>query len=203
MPVISAERMQQRYDGILDAAKTVFAREGYEGASIAAVAKAAGVSDGLIYRYFANKRDLLDRVLEAFYERIIHDLEETVAQSRRFEERLHGLIRRHIEVFVADIDLCRLFISEVRVASDYQNSTTQKLNRRYTSILVGILDEAIKQGEVREGTNSRLIRDVIFGAVEHLSWPHVTGRGRVNIASTAQDLTDLILRGVQPAESRS
>ena len=63
MPVISAERIQQRYDAILDAAKQVFTRQGYEGTSIAAVAKVAGVSDGLIYRYFANKRDLLDQAL--------------------------------------------------------------------------------------------------------------------------------------------
>ncbi|MCA1554050.1 MAG: TetR/AcrR family transcriptional regulator, partial [Chloroflexi bacterium] len=44
---------------ILRAASKVFARKGFERATIAEVAKAAGVSPGLIYTYFKNKGDLL------------------------------------------------------------------------------------------------------------------------------------------------
>src|SRR5437773_7478203 len=74
MPAISAERMQDRYDAILDAAKRAFAEKGYEGASIADIARIAQISDGLAYRYFRNKRDLLFAVLQRFYERILVDL---------------------------------------------------------------------------------------------------------------------------------
>src|SRR6202045_4125440 len=75
MPAISAERMQDRYDAILDAAKRAFAEKGYEGASIADIARIAQISDGLAYRYFRNKRDLLFAVLQGFYERVVVDLE--------------------------------------------------------------------------------------------------------------------------------
>ncbi len=43
---------------ILDAAVELFARGGYASAGMAAIAKAAGVSAGNLYRYFANKEDL-------------------------------------------------------------------------------------------------------------------------------------------------
>src|ERR1700738_5693422 len=56
MPAISAERMQDRYDAILDAAKRAFAEKGYEGASIADIARIAQISDGLAYRYFPKKK---------------------------------------------------------------------------------------------------------------------------------------------------
>ena len=82
MPAISAERMQDRYDAILDAAKRAFAEKGYEGASIADIARIAQISDGLAYRYFRNKRDLLFAVLQKFYERILVDLETQVFKPR-------------------------------------------------------------------------------------------------------------------------
>ena len=122
MPAISAERRQQRYDTILEAAQQCFSELGFEAVSITQVAESAKVSDGLVYHYFKDKRDLLFHVLRAFYGRIVVDLEDKVFKRKTFEARLEALIRTHLEVFVADRGLCRLFISEVRVAPDYAGS---------------------------------------------------------------------------------
>src|SRR4051794_41678450 len=92
MPAISPQRMRDRYDAILAAATRVFAEKGYSTASITEIAQAAEISDGLIYKYFANKRDLLEHVLTSFYVRIIADLETKVAEGRNFEERLYVLV---------------------------------------------------------------------------------------------------------------
>ncbi|MCF4165681.1 TetR/AcrR family transcriptional regulator [Zavarzinia compransoris] len=196
MPVISAERMQGRIDAIVEAASAVFAAKGYEAASIAEIARRAEVSDGLIYRYFSNKRDLLYRVLEAFYERVVAALEKEVAKDAGFEERLHALVRRHLGNFVADRELCRLFLSEVRVASDYKGSTIQTLNRRYASVLTGLIEAGIAAGEVKTDASARLIRDVIFGAIEHIAWPYVNGDGKLDVEATAQSVTALICGGI-------
>lgn len=195
MPVISAKRMQDRRDSILAAAREAFARKGFEGASIADIARAASVSDGLVYRYFANKRDLLNAVLTAFYERTMLDLEAIAARDVPFEQRLHDIIHRHIEAFVIEADLCRLFISEVRTAADYQGSPVQMLNRRYTSILVRILESGIASGEVRGDIDIRLVRDVIFGAIEHRSWAAVNGRPH-DVDATARNLVELLRYGL-------
>lgn len=195
MPVISAKRMQDRRDSILDAARSAFARGGFEGTSIADIARAAGVSDGLVYRYFANKRDLLNAVLTAFYERTMLDLEAIAARDAPFEQRLHDIIHRHIEAFVVDADACRLFISEVRTAADYQGSAVQQLNRRYTSILVRIIESGIASGEVRPDIEMRLVRDVIFGAIEHRTWAAVNGRP-LDIDATAKGLVELLRYGL-------
>ena len=196
MPPISPERMQDRHDTLLDAAKRVFAEKGFEGASIADIARVAGISDGLVYRYFRNKRDLLYGVLKKFYERILVDLENEVFKNRPFRVRLEALIKRHIEVFVSDTDLCRLFIAEVRVASDYEGSSIQDLNRRYTSVLIRIVREAVKTGEVKPDVNPKLLRDVIFGAIEHLAWGYVNGRSQLKAAQTARELASMLTSGI-------
>ena len=196
MPAISPQRMQDRYDAILDAAKGAFADKGFEGTSIADIARTAQISDGLVYRYFRNKRELLYEVLRKFYERILLDLETQVFKHDGFSARLEALIRRHLEVFVSDTDLCRLFISEVRTASDYEGSSIQELNRLYTSVLIRIVKDAVKTGEVRSDVNPKLLRDVIFGAIEHLAWRHVNGKGQLRVAQTARDLTMMLTSGI-------
>ena len=197
MPAISPQRMQDRYDAILDAAKRAFAEKGFEGTSIADIARTAQISDGLVYRYFRNKRELLYEVLRKFYERILLDLETQVFKQDGFSARLEALIRRHLEVFVADTDLCRLFISEVRTASDYEGSSIQELNRLYTSVLIRIVKDAVKTGEVRPDVNPKLLRDVIFGAIEHLAWRHVNGKGQLRVTQTARDLTIMLTSGIR------
>lgn len=196
MPAISPQRMQDRFDSILAAAKEAFAEKGFEGTSIADIARSAGISDGLVYRYFQNKRDLLNHVLKVFYERTMVDLEEIASREAPFEDRLHALIHRHFEAFIGDADLCRLFIQEVRTASDYHGSPVQELNRRYTSILMRILEDGMAKGIVRRDINSRLLRDVIFGAVEHRSWAAVNGRRSLDVARTAREIADLISHGI-------
>src|ERR1700738_5415391 len=106
MPAISPQRMQDRYDAILDAAKGAFADKGFEGTSIADIARIAEISDGLVYRYFRNKRELLYEVLRKFYERILLDLETQVFKHDAFSARLRSEERRHLEVFVAEHGLC-------------------------------------------------------------------------------------------------
>lgn len=54
---------------IVEAATELFARQGFHGTSITAIAQAAKVSKGLMYNYFEGKERLLDAILDkAFME---------------------------------------------------------------------------------------------------------------------------------------
>jgi TetR/AcrR family transcriptional regulator, fatty acid metabolism regulator protein len=199
MPVIGPQRIRDRYETILAAATRAFAEHGYEDTSITEIAKSADVSDGLIYKYFASKRDLLEHVLRAFYERVIADLGGKVARGQNFGERLYILISEHLSTFVAERHLCRLFISEVRIASDYRGSAIQQLNRRYTSVLVKMVDDAIASGEIKAGVDPRVVRDMLFGGIEHAAWRHVAGRQALDVPQLAREMTGIFLTGLRPA----
>src|SRR5574340_184328 len=51
--------VEERREQILKAALKVFGEKGYERATIAEIARRAGVAEGSIYNYFKNKGDLL------------------------------------------------------------------------------------------------------------------------------------------------
>ncbi|MEO1449273.1 MAG: helix-turn-helix domain-containing protein [Bacteroidota bacterium] len=56
--------MTEKQKNILEAALKLFAVDGYNATSTSKVAKAAGVSEGLIFRHFKNKEGLLNAILE-------------------------------------------------------------------------------------------------------------------------------------------
>jgi AcrR family transcriptional regulator len=61
---IDPERAANRRRQVLDAATTCFRRSGFHGASMSEISKAAGMSAGHIYNYFASK----DAIIAAFVE---------------------------------------------------------------------------------------------------------------------------------------
>lgn len=201
MPKISAEAMKDRERALVAAAREVFASKGYEGATTSDIARAAGVSEGLVYRYFLSKRELLQAVLDVFYTRLIEDLEACVAATSDFETRFLTLIAKHIEVFVSDMDLCRLFIAEVRNFGDYVGSETHALNRRYTSVLMRILADGRAEGRVADHVDGRIVRDMLFGGIEHIAWRHITSRHSIDVQAIARQVSGLLIGGLRGAST--
>jgi AcrR family transcriptional regulator len=64
---VTPEETRER---LLDAAARVFELKGYEGATVAQIAREAGVSSGAIYAHYANKAELLVDALRAHSERV-------------------------------------------------------------------------------------------------------------------------------------
>lgn len=199
MPAISAKRTQDRTDAILDAAQRIFVERGYQAASIADIARAAETSDGLIYRYFDSKRHLLDAVLAVFFHRILAVLEPQVAAQEGFANKLRALIRVHLHVLMSDPGLCRLFISEVRGVTDFAESEAKKLTRRYGAVFLGVIRAAEASGEIRTGIDAPMLRDLVFGGVEHFAWRAISARNKASVEAAAEAFANLIVDGVSCA----
>ena len=85
---------------ILRAAIQVFARDGYNGATIRAIVQEAGISQGLLYNYFAGKEDLLKAVYLRGMQDVGASFTEAEAVASEPTEKLEVLIRssfRHVE----------------------------------------------------------------------------------------------------------
>jgi len=63
--VFQQERAERTYRSILAAAAKVFPKRGFEGAQVPDIARAAGVSVGIVYRYFDDKREIFLEMLES------------------------------------------------------------------------------------------------------------------------------------------
>src|SRR5688500_1058248 len=63
MPKVTEEHKEARREQILEAAQRVFARHGFEGATVSRLEEETGLSRGAIFSYFENKDDLFVAVV--------------------------------------------------------------------------------------------------------------------------------------------
>jgi AcrR family transcriptional regulator len=64
MPKITEQMYDEKRKFILDSARQVFAKHGYEGATIKDILCATGISNGALFVYFKSKRDILLAIIE-------------------------------------------------------------------------------------------------------------------------------------------
>lgn len=62
--------VKTKKDIILDTALNLFAERGYDATPTSLIAREAGVSEGLIFKHYTNKAQLLEEVVKAGYRRI-------------------------------------------------------------------------------------------------------------------------------------
>jgi AcrR family transcriptional regulator len=85
-----AEARNQTRERLLDAAADVFKRLGYHGASLEAVAEAAGYTKGAVYSNFDTKADLFMALLDRYVEAEISGQEQQFA-GQTLEEAIDSL----------------------------------------------------------------------------------------------------------------
>lgn len=87
----AAERIQAQKERILAAAQSCFVESGFHAASMATIAETAGMSPGLIYRYFENKNVIILEIIEqqlTVARRRIRELHTSENLSRRIVDYL-------------------------------------------------------------------------------------------------------------------
>lgn len=101
VPVTRLTRAQSRQrtrELLITAAMRVFARDGYAGASVDAIAEQAGFSVGALYSNFATKQELFLAVFERHCAAELADLRALVADSGSREELLAAVSGRFAEL---------------------------------------------------------------------------------------------------------
>jgi AcrR family transcriptional regulator len=84
-------RTRAQKERVLDAAQTCFVERGFHAASMATIAKTAGMSPGLIYRYFENKNAIILAIIEqqlTLARRRIRELQSSEHLSKRIFDYL-------------------------------------------------------------------------------------------------------------------
>jgi len=91
-----AKKIQNTEVRILEAAKKVFHRKGFEGARMQEIADEAGINKSLLHYYFRTKENLFDAVFKAAFREIFTKLFTTVDSNDPLEKKLKNLINEYI-----------------------------------------------------------------------------------------------------------
>jgi AcrR family transcriptional regulator len=102
------EIRKESQDKILSAALELFSNHGFHQTSVNMIAKKAGVSQGLLYRYFESKEALLDVIIKHAFNDIFSILPES-SQFKTSNEYLQNFIVNILEEAIKFADHWRLF----------------------------------------------------------------------------------------------
>ena len=100
---------------LLGAAKSCFAKYGFRGASVSAIARAAGVTPAMVNHHFGNKRGLYDACIASFSRKRSEAIERLVVPSESpdvFRLRLELLLEEMLELHLADLDMVRILMRD-------------------------------------------------------------------------------------------
>ncbi|MGA2043127.1 MAG: TetR/AcrR family transcriptional regulator [Roseiarcus sp.] len=187
---------ERRIIDIMLAARAVFTEKGYSDALISDIAERAGVVDGSIYRFFTNKRDLLVRVVEHWYEEMLARDDEQFGSVRGTWNRIRFIVHHHLTSIRREPALSRLVFQELRPDPSYRKTRLFQLNQAYTHRIVEVVQAAAAQGELRADVSPTLVRDMIYGCIEHRTWAFLRNEGDFEIEKTADLIADIVYHGL-------
>jgi AcrR family transcriptional regulator len=185
----------QRVAAILQTARVVLRERGFENFLTLEVAERCGVSEGTIYKYFASKRDLLIKVSEDWFDEFLDD-DYAERTSGSLRERLFHVIWRSLSVVKREPVLTRFVLLDLRSDPNYRNLRIYEQNREIVARVTRVIKDGMASGEIRGDIPLTLVRDMVFGGIEHQTWAYLRGEGDFSVEASAEGLTDVLLRGI-------
>jgi AcrR family transcriptional regulator len=136
---------------ILSAARDLFARNGYEAASVNQICQMAEVSKGAFYYHFASKQELFLELLNTWLDRLDEQLAYLRAHSSSVPEALNRMTLVFGEVYAAAGGNLPLFL-EFWNQAQRQPAIWQRViepYRRYQQYFAAMLEEGVAEGSLK------------------------------------------------------
>jgi AcrR family transcriptional regulator len=179
----------RRRAAILDAAAGLYARRGFNGASVAELAKACGMSKSLIYHYFPAKDDILYAVMTSHLDDLVAAAEEAM-RAGGAAARLHALTRAFMQLYAGAEDRHKVLLNELDNLPPARRSEVVARQRR----IIAAVEALVR--ELRPGAPALPLAMLFFGMI---NWTHTWFRpdGALSPEALADMAADMALGGLQ------
>jgi len=164
-------------NAILESARQIFAEKGFVNTTISEIALTAGIADSAVYKYFNGKEKVLFAIPEQDMELFFHSLGDHLEGIMGAENKLRKLIWYHCKYFTTNIAYTRILLLECRSNPNFYNSEGYGLIRKYSDLIISIIDEGKEQGVIDATASTRLLRDMIMGTMDRVALNWIMQRG--------------------------
>lgn len=171
----TASGPEQRRQQILNAAVACFARKGFHQTTMADIAREAGVSDGLAYRYFSGKEEIIETVVREWNasaaDRLLHSADEDVED---FSALVDLLVSSSIHRLEQQPDIAATLSVRFRSWAEALRNEEVRAGVRGRwwhafDIVERLIGTAQQQGQVAPGLDPRAVARVMLAVYDGLS----------------------------------
>ncbi len=158
-----------RVQSLQEAARRVIARTGLAAATMAEIAREAGVAKGTIYLYFRDRDELVEKTFETAITQLYERVDVALRMDVPFAEKLRAIIAAKLEFFSTHREFFRLYQSlRMPVGSAQQQRrqkrTCQPQYHARIQQMADVLRQAMDAGEIRRVDPYRLALFLVEGS---------------------------------------
>lgn len=85
---------------ILEAAKSVFVRNGFDGATMKQISDEAGINKALLHYYFRNKEKLFEAVFLDIFNKFIPGAVSILSSGKAFDEKIRLFVHSYVDMLI-------------------------------------------------------------------------------------------------------
>lgn len=153
---------------IIEAAKQLFAEQGFQKATISEIAKVAGLSDAAIYEYFQGKEDLLLSLPDLWVKEAIEELESQLFGIKGAFNKLRKFLWWYLRDIEQDPLTSKVVFLNLKTNPNFLEKDVYQDVRAFYGILIPIFEEGRETGEMRKDLNPYAARALLLGTIEHM-----------------------------------
>lgn len=148
---------QERQNEILEVAIEEFSSKGYKNANINVIARSAGISIGLMYKYFAAKEDLFLTCISRGMVILQETLEDIMKSGSKLLEKAEMVIRATCRLSREYKNYIKLY-NEITAEKDGERAVAfaREIEGQTSRIYITAIAQALAGGDVRQDLDPRL-----------------------------------------------
>jgi len=135
----------ERRKHLVETATRLFTEGSYHGTTTAEIGRAAGVSEPILYRHFASKRDLYLAALEDVWAKTREGWERTLAEASDACAAIEAIGKGHVSVRSPKLQLAELWVQALGEASE--DPELRRHLRRHMREVHDFVADLIRRGQ--------------------------------------------------------
>ncbi|MCF6249244.1 MAG: TetR/AcrR family transcriptional regulator [Desulfobacula sp.] len=182
---------------IMRSFSALMVQKDFHSITTAQIAKNAQVTEGLIYKYFKDKKDLLYQVLNEHFFEFQAKIENRIANEKTYIEQLEVIIFSSLESYADNRIFSKILLLEVRNSLEFFNSCAYEMVRKYSRTILDIIEKGVEAGELRPDLDPYILRKVILGAIEHACLGEIIFGKELDIDDVATGISEIVFNGAK------
>jgi AcrR family transcriptional regulator len=182
---------------ILKALSRLLEQKNFHAITTANIAREAGVTEGLIYKYFRDKKDLLFDLLGENITIFHQVLAAKIDKKSTAVEKLKVFITTTTKAYLRNRVFGRILLLEVRNSPEYFQSNAHTKMMSIETSIHGIIIKGMEQGEIKKEIDPHVLLKVMVGSIEHACLEAIIFNKNLNAPAVTDQINDILFKGVE------
>jgi len=152
---------------LLNAGRMLFARNGYEQTSTAAIARESGSSESQLIRNFGGKAGLLEAIFNESWASLNEMVQHHIGEAEHGREAIIRVVSLVTEAFSRDHDIAFLFLFEGRrIRGGTRNVHLSQGYHQFLQLIDVLVERGVQDGSFRTDIDPKVLASAILGCAE-------------------------------------